>query len=380
MSISKSSTFCPAPWNSLHINHQRQVTSCFAMIGSPIGNLNQQSLDDVINGPTLSSIKTSIAQGQWHKNCEACRIIEQTGGTSDRMKFNCDQEIIDSIDHDVEFFRLQHLMVNWSNLCNLACVYCAPNNSTAWQAVKKIPITQLKNDYDSLINYAHEHGLHLKGLSLGGGEPLLQKGMEKFLACLDPENVNVLVTTNLSVNLEDNTIYNVLKTWPNVCWMISFDNIDADKFEYVRHGAKWKDFLHNIEVIKNDQQNVFAHPAYSIYCAYDLISYYDFCQQKDLPIFWCPVNHPSELDVKKQSPALKQMAVSVIDQVLEQYADFTKGDLTRLREYQQQLENDFFTPARRLNVLAWHRLKEIELQKTHTFEKLWPDLAKALSN
>ena len=105
----------------------------------------------------------------------------------------------------------------------------------------------------------------------------MQKGLEQFLDYLDPNKVSVMITTNLSVNLENNPIYLRLRTWPMVQWMISFDNSDQDKFEYVRHGASWTQFVNNIQVMKRDKQTVAAHPAYSIYCALDLMEYYDFC-------------------------------------------------------------------------------------------------------
>ena len=373
--ISESPTFCSAPWTSLNINQAGHVFSCFSMLPLPIGNIKNNPIQEILSGPILNNIKQKISQGEWHENCVRCKNQEAVVGSSNRTTRHCDQKTIDQIDQNADFFELQHLVVNWSNLCNLMCVYCGPQNSTAWQAIKNIPVTQIKNNHSSLIDLAKEQGHLIQGLTLGGGEPLLQKDLDQFLQYLDPEKTNVLVTTNLTVNLEKNSIYNILKSWPKVTWMISFDNVDPLKFQYVRHGADWNQFVNNINVMTQDRQLVLAHPAYSIYCAYDLIDYYNFCQQHNLSIHWCPVDNPHELDVKKMSKPLRDLAIVEIDRVVNQFADFKGGDLGRLLQYRTQLQNTEYQP---LDVIGWHKNTESMLNKTVTFEQLWPNLIQYL--
>jgi organic radical activating enzyme len=259
-------------------------------------------------------------------------------------------------------------------------VYCNPETSTAWQSIKKIPIDHVKNEHADLIELARTQGHNIQGLSLGGGEPLLQKGLEKLLDYIDPTKVSVMITTNLSMNLEHNAIYQQLRTWPNVQWMISFDNADQVKFEYVRHGASWSQFVDNIQVMKRDNQTVAAHPAYSIYCALDLMEYYDFCAEQQLDIFWCELTNPWDLDMRRQSVRLRQLAITEIDRTVAKYQFQPQLSTDMLNRYRTTLTDNSYLTNQNFapDILAWHNNIETTLKKTTRFVDLWPNLAKAL--
>jgi MoaA/NifB/PqqE/SkfB family radical SAM enzyme len=377
--ISQSPTFCPAPWTSLNIDQAGEVSPCFHCVDM-IGNAKKNSIQEIIKGPVLSDMRQSMARGEWAPGCSWCKRLEETTGSSGRTVKYTSQDTLAAINADPNFFKLEHLVVNWSNLCNLACVYCNPETSTAWQSVKKIPINHVKNEHADLIELARTQGHNIQGLSLGGGEPLLQKGLEQFLDYINPATVRVMITTNLSMDLESNAIYQRLRTWPQVEWMISFDNADADKFEYVRHGASWAQFVKNIHVMKQDNLLIKAHPAYSVYCALDLMQYYDFCAEQNLGIYWCELTNPWVLDIRRQPDKLRQLAVCEIDRVLEKYQNQIRLNVDVLGRYRatltdnSYLANTGFVP----DVLAWHRDMESTLKKTTRFSDLWSNFAKEL--
>ncbi len=382
--ISSSPTFCPAPWTSLNIDQSGRVSPCFHCF-EKMGNVKINTVQEIITGPEFTKMKKFMIQGEWAPGCAWCKRLEETTGVSGRTEYRTSAETMAAIDTDPDFFKLEHLVVNWSNLCNLACVYCNPETSTAWQSIKKIPINHVKNEHADLIELARTQGHNIQGLSLGGGEPLLQKGLEQFLDYIDASKVSVMVTTNLSVDLEHNAIYQRLKTWPTVSWMISFDNANKDKFEYVRHGASWTQFVDNIQVMKRDQQKIQAHPAYSIYCALDLMEYYDFCADQQLDIFWCELNYPTELDIRRQSVSLRQLAVEEIDRVVAKYQTQTKLSLSTnvLESYKMTLTDNSYLKNNQTvpNILTWHQdiettLNKTTLNKTTRFADLWPNLAK----
>lgn len=381
--ITNSKTFCAAPWTSLNIDQTGRVSPCMHAVDD-IGNIKQNTIHEIIKGTALDSIKQAMSQGVWHDTCRLCKQSEDTSGVSARTQRQCDESTRQAIDHDISWFDPQHFVINWSNLCNLSCVYCNPETSTAWQSVKKIPINYVRNDQQSILELMQVKGKSVKGLVLGGGEPLLQKGLLNMLQCLDPQKVKVMVTTNLSMDLANNEIYNELKTWPSVDWQVSFDNCTADRFEYVRNGASWDQFKTNLDLMKADQQHVQAHPAYSIYCAFDLVEYYEFCEAHDLNLFWCELTNPWDLDVRRLSPELRQLAIAEIDRVTQRWGQTNEHNLavSTLQRYRGQLVDnryifniDEYTP----DPLGWHRKIELELNKSKTFEQLWPDLARRLA-
>ena len=379
--ITNSPTFCPAPWTTLNIDQAGEVSPCFHCVDM-IGNAKKNTIQEIITGPVITGMKQAMARGEWAPGCSWCKRLEETTGSSGRTVKYTSQDTLAAINSDPDFFKLEHLVVNWSNLCNLACVYCNPETSTAWQSIKKIPINHVKNEHADLIELARTQGHNIQGLSLGGGEPLLQKGLEQFLDYVNPDTVRVMITTNLSMDLENNAIYQRLKSWPQVEWMISFDNADQDKFEYVRHGASWAQFVKNIQVMKQDNLLIKAHPAYSIYCALDLMQYYDFCDQENIGVFWCELTNPWVLDIRRQPEKLRQLAVREIDRVVEKYQNQIKLNVEVLNRYRATLiDNSYLTNTDFVpDILTWHTDMESTLKKTTRFADLWPNIAKELEH
>ena len=375
MTVTSSPTFCPAPWTSLNIDQTGRVSPCFHC-RSVVGNIKKTS----IHGPALTSMRAHMTRGEWYPGCSWCKELEETTGVSGRTVRQASEETLKAIEYDpVDYFELQHIVVNWSNLCNLACTYCNPDTSTAWQSIKGIPINHVKNEHPDLIELIQTQGHTVKGLALGGGEPLLQKGLVDFLRYLVPEQVQVLVTTNLSIDITNNPIYNELRTWPEVQWQISFDNVTKDKFEYVRHGATWETFVDNVRIMKQHGQRVVAHPAYSIYCAMDLVEYYEFCVEHQLDLFWCELIHPQHLDVRRYSTAIRQQAIAEIDSVVEKYGQHNNLAIDTLKRYRMTLvDNSYLYEFPEFNPTQFHRTKEQELKTVHTFAQLWPVLANQL--
>jgi len=376
MTVLSSPTFCPAPWTSLNIDQTGRVSPCFHCRGT-VGNIKETTIQEVIHGPALTDMREHMTRGEWYPGCSWCKELEETTGVSGRTVRNASAETLTAIEHDPDnYFELQHVVINWSNLCNLTCTYCNPDTSTAWQSIKGIPINHVKNEHPDLIELARTQGHTVIGLSLGGGEPLLQKGLLDFLRCLVPKQVQVLITTNLSIDIINNPIYNELRTWPKVEWQISFDNADKNKFEYVRQGAKWETFVANIGIMKQHKQRVVAHPAYSVYCALDLVEYYEFCVLHQLDLFWCELIHPQELDVRRCSESIRQQAIAEIDRVVEKYGDRNNLAIDTLKRYRMTLvDNSYLYEFPGFNPPRFHEKKEQELKTVHTFAQLWPELA-----
>jgi len=375
MTVLSSPTFCSAPWTSLNIDQTGRVSPCFHARGT-VGNIKETTIQEVIHGPALTDMRAHMARGEWYKGCDWCKQLEETTGASGRTSRYANKQTLQAIENNpVDYFELQHIVINWSNLCNLTCTYCSPQTSTAWQSIKGIPINHVKNEHPDLIELARTQGHTVVGLSLGGGEPLLQKGLLDFLRYLVPGQVQVMVTTNISIDITNNPVYNELRTWPGVQWLISFDNADQDKFEYVRAGAKWDIFVANIKIMKQHQQNVVAHPAYSIYCALDLIEYYDFCVSQDIGLFWCELINPIDLDVRRYSDKIREQAIAEIDRVVEKYGHSDRLAINTLKRYRMTLvDNSYLPDIHGFNPQKFHADTERELKTTHTFAQLWPNL------
>lgn len=389
--ISSSKTFCPNPWSNLTITHNGKVGVC--AYSWEIGDLTKNTLEEIHNGETIQEIKDHIAQGKWHDACSYCKNSEDLGGRSDRL--HCIKmvkpELIDRIDSDPSQNYLSYFSVNQSNLCNLACTYCGPNNSTTWSKKMSIPINVDRVNIDSVIEYLTRSKDNIVGFMLGGGEPLLQKHTHRILEELSipGKQLSVALTTNLSVPLENNPVWKSIQTLGDaaVCcnWLISFDSL-GDKFEYVRDGASWEIFKKNVKLLKDARQLVTAHPAYGIYSAFDLVEYCDFCVENDIMIFWCDIFSPHQLDVRFLPEKLRELAIANIDAVLNKYQNHPLVPTETLVKYREMavVGTAFNVPdatdsERAKQILSFNDNIEKTLKKQILFADLWPTIHQQLS-
>jgi radical SAM protein with 4Fe4S-binding SPASM domain len=374
--ITHSATFCSVPWTSPNIDQTGRVFPCM-LSDFELGNIKNNSIQHILADAHLGELKTSMQQGRWHRACAWCEKQERITGMSARLQRHTEPAVLDQINKDPDYFHLQDLVVNWSNLCNLTCTYCNADTSTAWQAAQRIPIQLVNNQHDSLVELARTQGKNIRGLTLGGGEPLLQKNLPVFLQHLDGSQTRALVTTNLSVDLKSNPVYQTLRDWPQVEWQISFDNASAQKFEFVRRGASWQQFSDNIETLKQDGQLIKAHPAYSIYCAYDLKELYQFVSHHDIDLFWCELNYPWDLDVRRLGPHMRALAVDEIDSVVTQYGHRRGLATDTLLQYRATLINPSYlvSPDYRCDPLGFHEKLAEQIPYDRSFAQIWPELA-----
>lgn len=78
--------------------------------------------------------------------------------------------------------------------CNLACTYC----DTAW--VNEPDCLAEELELEEIVTYVK--GTKVKNVTITGGEPLLQEGMDKLLETLSLLDLHVEVETNGSISLE----------------------------------------------------------------------------------------------------------------------------------------------------------------------------------
>src|SRR5437868_4956069 len=116
---------CTAPWTGLHINPDGNVKVCCA--GDSLGNLNTQSLEEVMNGPELLQLQEDMKIKGFSKHCHTCMDMERESGRSLREQFSTKLE-----DADISKFSPNNIDIRWSNTCQLRCAYCRPEWSTTY--------------------------------------------------------------------------------------------------------------------------------------------------------------------------------------------------------------------------------------------------------
>lgn len=376
-------TFCAYPFNTIFLGADGGVKPCCSS-GAILGDINKQSIQEILQGPMAHGIRQAIVEERWHPTCEQCQKIEAMGGRSERIDTFSVGKYSQFENATKETFELHKLDLRWSNLCNLACNYCYEYFSSKWSVFKGIKVNANKAEAeDSLFTLISENINtvdSIETLNLLGGEPLLQKQNHKLIELLP--NKNYYILTNLSIDLPNNTIAPKLIANPNAGWGVSFDTV-GPRFEYVRHGADWATFVANLRYLHAEGPKLInAHPLYCTYSALNLCEYYDFIDGEGYfdEVYWTVLQNIRSLNVFKLPDNFKHKALAELDKCIARYTG-SKYDMSALENIRSQLITTIGRTGdewliKKKEIVAWTESIEVKYltDKKYSFNELWPEI------
>lgn len=257
--------FCAAPWSSLSLDPDGQAKVCCIAQD----RVALKEFDQVKTNPKFIEIRQAFIDDQQHPGCSGCWERESSGDLNSRRSIYQYNDFYHALDSSTNF-QLEYLDLRWSNTCNLNCVYCSPVFSSKWAELQG-----QKQRYRVFPTVTDDDLKSLKVLQLAGGEPLLIKenlDILERLFKLNPE-VNIEVITNLTT-IHNNRIYNVLKQFDNVTWVVSFEST-GQRFEYIRNGANWREFYSNLSTLAMDFLNIQVNMVYFPLSSFGIVNALD---------------------------------------------------------------------------------------------------------
>jgi MoaA/NifB/PqqE/SkfB family radical SAM enzyme len=371
--------YCAAPWRGLHINPRGDVKTCCAGNPNMLGNLNQNSIVEILNGTQMREIRSSLSQGIPHEYCSNCVRAERFGADSERQWHNNVNPNFDYASAGTEYHYPVIVDVRWNTTCNLSCNYCGEFCSSKWSAIKNIPFKSgARPYYDQVCNFIEQHQEHIHEVALVGGEPLLLPENERLLDVIPP-NAIVTLITNLNVNLENNKIFKKLTTRNKVGWSMSFDNV-GDRFEYVRHGSDWDLLKQNLSTVKDlmatQGQWGGIHAVYNIYNATRVCELREFAEEQGVSVLWQNLFQPEYLDPFLHGHQVADLAAAEIERF---YSLGIARDTDRnffdqaLQTYRDKIDSAAaITTKFRQHIVA--NETQYHPDKAGEFVKLWPEL------
>ena len=245
--------FCPMPWTGLMYNFDGTVKNCIRS-SNPIGNIKDQPANEIVTNMTNQDTQFRMLQGRPGTRCHPCYELETDRRSfdiiSDRVFYIRELKSVPLDTYRVGNHDLHTIDIRWTNLCNFACVYCYPQFSSRWSdelnVVHQVPT---KQQVEQFKQYIFDHADQLKHVYMAGGEPLLMRENLELLELLQKINpeVNLRINTNLSKT--DTKVFDKICEFKNVHWTVSIESQEQE-FEYIRYGARWEDFLENLDIIR----------------------------------------------------------------------------------------------------------------------------------
>ena len=377
-----SNFHCAAPWRGLHINVRGDVKTCCAGNPNMLGNLNDRTITEILNGPELAKIRSALQQGEAHPYCVNCADRESKGGDSERAWHNTINKDFNIHTASLDYEYPTLIDVRWNSTCNLSCNYCGPPDSSKWAALKKIPVNaNTRKYYQDVCNFIEQHNEHIQEVALVGGEPLLLPENERLLDVI-PKDCVVTIITNLNNPLEDNKIFKKLAQRRRVGWSMSFDNI-GPRFEYVRYGANWALQQHNLDLIQELMRNNGhwggIHAVYNLYNATRLVEFKQFASNRGLSIKWQNLGGPRSLDPRRYGKEIAQLAAEEIQRVL----DLCTVDSEEQRLFGTALKHYQSVTGSNPEMLVELKKFTAEIDQYHPdqqgrFAELWPEISNLL--
>lgn len=372
--------YCAAPWRGLHINFRGDVKTCCAGNPNLLGNINDDSITNILKGPGLIEIRESVKQGILHPEyCYNC-IQSEKNGSSERDWHNNINDSFIVAEADVYDDHLPVIFdVRWNTTCNLSCNYCAPYCSSKWASLKKeFTNTDLKSYYKDVVEHLEKNQDHIKEVAIVGGEPLLLKENFHMLDVL-PEETLVTLITNMNVDFDKNQIAQKLLKRKRVGWSMSFDNVGAC-FEYVRHGASWKLTDSNVKrVAKKFKEGHHGgiHAVYNLYNCTKLCELKQYADDTGITILWQTLFQPEELDPMLHNKQVRQLALNEVLNLKNKF-ELNESELNFFVNVENNLKNTIATTKNMSDKFLQH-IDDME-NKYHKdqkgkFSELWPELA-----
>lgn len=251
----QSQHFCSVPWNHVEIWTDGSVRTCCK--GQRFGNVNQQPLQQIVRDPYILALKKDLLDDQVNPNCVECYQSSTGKEHFDlRNHYNPMFQSFD-IDYDnVQAFQLNGIDLHWDNTCNFKCIYCNAEQSSLIASEQHQQV-QRSNDQTiaSIIDQIVENQYHIKEIYFSGGEPLLVKHNHTLLNKIHNKDLPIRINSNLSQAYPGNAVFDALQKFQNVLWTVSAESMH-ERFEYIRQGGSWSQFIHNLEQLIRSHHSV----------------------------------------------------------------------------------------------------------------------------
>jgi organic radical activating enzyme len=248
--VEHGKAWCPIPFNAISFHPTGVLTRCM-MSDVPMG--------EDFDSEEMQKLRTDMLNGIWDKEgCINCLKKEEQGNISQRQKWlqRNPQDFKNTdgyINPKVTGNPVNHMFINYSNICNFKCRMCSPGYSNSLIPEhkhlntlglgRKVKPEIIKNR--NFINtYLKENPEKLDSLSsiwITGGEPFMDDNCFELMDILNEYDksfdMDVVITTNGSkVDL------NKLQKFENLKWFELDLSIDAPSkmFEYMRSDGLWK--------------------------------------------------------------------------------------------------------------------------------------------
>lgn len=323
---------CYVPFSSLTISWQGRIYACTYNRNILVGQYPQDRLRDIWFGDRIRKLRDHIEHDDLSYGCQHCRYFLE------KKKFTgLKPQSFDKY-HDYAAYQYPRVMeFEMSNKCNLECIMCNGNTSSAIRQNRdKLPALPMPYD-DAFIEQLREFVPHLREAKFFGGEPFLIPSYFQIWDLMMELNptINIFAITNGTV-LTDK-IKNLLARGQFEI-AVSIDSIQKDRYETIRKNADFETVMRNLDYFNAYTQSRGHKMSLSFTTQManwdELPQVIDFCNRKDIVFFNSFLTAPHDLSLIYQ-PSEK------LSEIYSYLSGHTLPSGTELERYNKSCFDDY---------------------------------------
>lgn len=223
---------------------------CPAWLSTSIGNLQDQSVEEIWNGIKAQEIRRSILDGSFrYCNRSRCAFLQTVSGPVEKAEDVKDKDLKAVIEKELTIlpYGPRQIICTYDRSCNLSCPSCRTNVIVERGNKKQILKIQSKIQNEALKDAYY---LHITG----SGDPFGSPFFRKWLQTMKKEDIPNVETIHLQTNAQ---------LWTPKMWRtiakdvqqliksadISIDATSPETYAINRRGGSFKKLLENLEFI-----------------------------------------------------------------------------------------------------------------------------------
>jgi len=231
-------TFCPRPFDTVLIDKNGScfACECTAWLPQSIGNLNLQSLEDILKSPTALQLQNSIIDNSYrYCNNNSCSYI--LAKETQELHFK----------KTIPLPKIKTIRLAIDDSCNLQCPSC--RNKKIFEKAGSKFNSRIKLA-DKIIDYIF-NSKEMIDIHVGSdGDPFASLIYRYFIRkTKNFDNIKFSIQTNgllvKKMYNKDKTMFDKLKILN-----LSIDGASAETYENLRLGGKFENIVNNLEFIK----------------------------------------------------------------------------------------------------------------------------------
>lgn len=231
-------SLCYAPFASLYFDYAGRVRVCCHNSQYVLGNAQRDTIDDMWRGARIKLIRSALAAYEFGPGCQFCENQTQGGWFANASMRRFDEFEVLSPDPEWP----QQMEFSISNACNLECIMCRGEHSSAIRAhrEKRPPLPRLYSDefLDSLRPYLP----HLRRAKFLGGEPFLVTEYFRLWDAMIAEGLAIPCHITTNGTQYNSRIERIMGALP-MSFAVSLDGATKETVESIRVNANYDDQL-----------------------------------------------------------------------------------------------------------------------------------------